>query len=202
MNIKLAVIIPTYDNLEMLKPLVTQLEGFNVYVIEDGQRKETTNWLKTQRVKSILHTENMGVAVSWNDGLREALKDGCTHFAIINDDVVLPKNWWEDCRKEFENKKVHLVSLNFSGWFFIIDKECVERIGFFDEQFAPFCTEDDDYWERFRQAGLVSASINIDVFHHGSTTLKKLDKNLVKKVRADNWHKFRKKFPNKTMAAL
>ena len=126
MNIKLAVIIPTYDNLEMLKPLVTQLEGFNVYVIEDGQRKETTNWLKTQRVKSILHTENMGVAVSWNDGLREALKDGCTHFAIINDDVVLPKNWWEDCRKEFENKKVHLVSLNFSGWFFIIDKECVD----------------------------------------------------------------------------
>ena len=86
---ELSVIIPTYNSLDTLKPLVKSLD--NVYVVEDGQRKETVDWLK-KRDKVIYHKENKGVATSWNDGIRQAYKDGSTYFAVFNDDIVVPKD--------------------------------------------------------------------------------------------------------------
>jgi len=174
---KLGVIIPTYDNLEMLKPLVKQLKGFNVYVIEDGQKQETIKWLKKQKVKSIFHEENEGVSHSWNDGTKAAEKDKCTHFAIINDDIRLPKNWWEDCRKEFKDD-IHLVCLktevlNISGWFFIIDKYCLDEIGYFYSS-SKYGNEDMNYLERYINKGLKVSKVDIDVYHYGSKTIKKL----------------------------
>lgn len=220
MDFKLGIIIPTYNSFDTLKVLVGNIfdytDGdYTVYIVEDGQKQETIDWLKTQNVKAIYHEKNKGVSPSWNDGLREAVKDGCTHFAILNDDIELPPKWWEECRKVFENNDVHLVSLtspehagyNFgslhiTGWFFIIDKKCIDKVGYFDEQFAPFCAEDDDYFERYKQTRMPYARVNIDVFHHGSKTLKTLDGEIFKKVKRENWFKFRRKHPNKIMPAI
>lgn len=58
----LAILIPTYDNLEGLKTLVEQIykytQDFKLYVIEDGQKEETINWMKTQPFTSIFHEIN------------------------------------------------------------------------------------------------------------------------------------------------
>lgn len=204
MNIdELAIIIPTYDNLEMLRPLIGQLKGFNVYVVEDGQKQETIDWLKTQDVTCIFHEKNKGVSPSWNDGLKRAEKDGYSYFAIFNDDIVLPDNWFTECKTTFESNNAHFVSLYpMSGWFFILDKVCLEKIGYFDEQFAPFCVEDDDYFERIRLHNINHAYVNINVIHHGSATINKIDKKFVQDTKASNWHKFRKKYPKKVMPAL
>lgn len=205
---KLAIIIPTYDSLNSLKVLIKNIrdftdENYRIYIIEDGQKKETITWLKEQKdIHALYHKENKGVAVSWNDGLRKAIEDKCTHFAFINDDVMLPKDWWIESKKCFEIGS-NLVSNNrLTGWFFILDKKCVDVVGFFDEQFAPFNFEDEDYFERFRQSSLKRGIVNIRIYHLGSKTIKTLDKELVDKVTRDNYMRFRNKYPNKRMNAL
>ena len=199
---KLAVIIPTYDNLEMLKPMVSNLKGFNIYVVEDGVRQETVRWLKTQKVKTILHDENKGVAISWNDGIKEAIKNRCTHFAIINDDVVLPKDWWDKCKEIFSND-VHLVSMEtkclMSGWFFIIDKTCIDKIGYFDETIGLYGGEDDDYIRRYRSTRLKRAYVDIDLWHYGSKTINKLNPIEVAEVRSASILNLKNKYPRKTI---
>lgn len=206
----LGIIIPTYDSLDTLKVLLRNIEDYTTgdyttYVIEDGQKQDTIDYLKTKNIKLITHETNKGVAVSWNDGLREAKKDGCTHFAVLNDDIELPAGWWEDCQEAFKDNKIHLIGLNqdcpipLTGWFFILDVHCLDNVGYFDEQFAPYCGEDDDYFIRYKRSGYKFAKVNINVFHHGSHTINKLRSNNlreVKTVQIENWHRLLRKYPN------
>lgn len=205
---KLSVIIPTFNSLPTLKKLIASIykhtKGqFQVYVIEDGQNDKTIKWLYgLKKPLSVhCHIQNKGIATSWNDGLQLAMDDYCTHFAILNDDVELCKDWWKDCQQVFKDN-VHMVCLDqpspipLTGWFFILDRECIENIGLFDEQFSPFCGEDHDYWLRFQQSGMKYAKVSLDIKHGGSTTVKKLDSELYKQVRNDNWQRLRKKYPN------
>jgi len=212
MYIKLGIIIPTYNSLNTLKVLVKNIldytqEDFIIYVVEDGQRKETIGWLKTQNIKKILHKKNKGVAISWNDGIKRAKKDGCTHFAIFNDDIELPEGWWEECRDLFY-KNANLVTLPhsvanivISGWFFIIDRKCIERVGYFDEQFSPCFFEDLDYKYRCSINGIRTGIVNIDVYHHGGTTTYGELKESSNKSFNNNYHKFIKKHPKVRMQA-
>src|SRR3972149_7662864 len=188
---KLAVIIPTYDNLTMLKNLIEDVysytdEDFFVCVVEDGQKQETIDWLWQQAKErpnflAIFHKENKGVAPSWNDALRYAIDNNCTHFAFINDDVRLCPAWWATCRNVFADSSIHLVSTTkprpatymLSGWFFILDKVAIDIVGYFDEQFAPFYQEDIDYIRRYNKSGLDYKMIDLPVRHEESTTIEK-----------------------------
>lgn len=211
---RLGIIIPTYDSLDTLKILVKQIYkytkgDFKVYIVEDGQNKKTIKWLwseakKHENLEVILHPVNRGVGPSWNSGLDKALDDYCTHFAILNDDIELCKDWWETCLKEFKDN-VHMVCLDqpcpipMTGWFFILDRHCIEEIGIFDEQFAPFTSEDADYWYRFQASGMKMVKVNLPVFHHGSHTINKIDRLKFKEIWNDNWNKLRRKYPHISM---
>ncbi len=210
MDTKLGIIILTVDLLDMLKVVVKNIfdyttGDYQVYVVENGQKEATIEWLKTQNVKTILHDVNKGTTVSWNAGMREAVKDGCTHFALLSDDTELPPHWWDVCKKEFENGS-HLVSVDaglpniiFSGWFFIIDKEALDKVGYLDEQFTPFYFEDLDYSQRFQRSGLKHSMADIKVIHHGSATIlgifKKDTPDYFWKVYRANKRKFKNKYP-------
>jgi O-antigen biosynthesis protein len=212
-KIKLGIIILTLDLLPMLQSLVKSIfeyttGDFQIYIVENGQKKETIKWLKTQNVKTILHETNKGITPSWNDGLKAAVVDDCTHFAILEDDIEISPGWWDACKKEFENGS-HLVSVDaglkhiiFSGWFFIIDKEALDKIGYMDEQFVPFYFEDLDYSQRFEQSGLKYSMANTKVIHHGSMTIvKNIQKNnptYFTKVYRANKKRFRAKYPHLT----
>ena len=198
METKLGIIIPTYNSLATLKTLVNNIfdytDGdYQVYIIEDGQKKETIKWLKKQPVKAILNKKNLGVAGSWNKGLREAEKEGCTHFAILNDDIEISGKWWD---AGYFEKNIHLVCLDepcpipITGWFFIIDKWCIDNIGYFDEQFSPYYYEDYDYFIRLIYAGANFKKIKLPVKHIGGKTI-----GVNNKVMKENWLKFRNKYP-------
>jgi GT2 family glycosyltransferase len=215
METKLAVIIPTVDLLDMLKVLVKNVfdytsGDYQVYVIENGQKEETIKWLKTQNVKAILNETNKGLSPAWNAGIREALKDKCTHFALLSDDIELSEHWWDGCKKEFK-KGSHLVSVEspfrhahciYSGWFYIIDKEVLDKVGYMDEQFSPFYFEDLDYSQRFVESGLKYSYADFEVVHHDSATIigkiKKNDPEFYFDVYRRNKRKFRAKYPNLT----
>ena len=208
---KIACIIPTVDQLEMLKILVKNIfdytsGDYRVYVVENGQKEATIEWLKTQNVKTILNDTNKGCSAAWNAGIKEALKDNCTHFALLSDDTELPEHWWDVCKKEFE-KGSHLVSVEaglkhiiYSGWFYIIDKEALDKVGYMDEQFFPFYFEDLDYSQRFETSGLKHSMADIKVVHKGSATIlgnfKENNPKYFQEVYHRNKAKFRAKYPH------
>lgn len=211
----LAIIIPTYNSLETFKVLIEHVyrytEGdFRVYVVEDAVDPKNVEYikkLKHRNLEPIFHEVNKGIAVSWNDGLKAALKDECTHFAVFNDDIELCEDWWESCQKEFE-KGAHMVCLDqpcpfpLTGWFFILDRYCLDEIGLFDEQFQGYTSEDADYFLRIQDRGLKYVRIPLKIFHHGSATLGKLKKESPEKFKEiwnDNWQRLRRKYPHKRM---
>ncbi len=221
---KLAVIIPTYDNLNMLKRLIGQVynftpKGFKLFIIEDGQREDAIIHLKSLRderdnITNIFHQRNMGVAVSWNDGIKKAEKSGCDIFAIFNDDIEIYPDWWQEVEGKIE-QGYDLVSTNqpeppqidhkgtrgFAGHFFILTKRCINKIGYFDEQFTPFCGEDTDYSYRFNKSNLKMILLeNPKLKHHKGTTteqlIAKIDPNYYWGIRQGIHQKLARKYPD------
>lgn len=212
MDTKLGIIIPTYDSLDTLQVLIGQLferttAPFELIIVEDGRKKATIDYLRgLLNVHVIYHKKNKGIAPSWNDGLRKAQKLNCTHFAILNDDIEVPEGWWEPCAEAL--KKANVVSLTdpcpsgITGWFFVIDRECLETVGYFDESFAPYLGEDDDYYYRILDAHLKIQRISLPVIHHGSHTMKKIeaqDPQAYKEAFNTAWHKLRAKHPTRRL---
>lgn len=207
---KLGIVIPTFDLLDRLKVLLGNVFDYTtgdyvVYVVENGQKAETLEWLQTQDVKVIPNRINRGTSASWNQGMKRAILDGCTHFAILSDDTELPPNWWDVCKAEFENGS-HLVSVDaglsniiFSGWFLVVDLELVEKVGYWDEQFF-FYFEDLDYSQRVEKSGLRYSMAPINVIHHDSATIRgqfEKDKpDFFRSVYKDSKGKFRAKYPH------
>lgn len=204
----LAIIIPTYSNLEGLKVLLSQIIGYTteeckIYIVDDSGKTDhhfkLFNLLQELKASSIFmvirNPENRGITASWNNGLVQAIQDGCTHFAIFNDDIELCPKWWVECEKLF--KDVHMVCCDMpcpiplTGWFFILDKECVDKVGYFDEQFSIF-GQDQDYWYRFQASGMKMAKASLPLIHHSSQTVSKLDLSGKKK---EEWQKLRNKYP-------
>jgi hypothetical protein len=177
---KLGIIISTWSNIEMLKPLLEQIYEHTFFILKDNN-----------------------ISRSWNNGIKNALSAGCTHFAIMNDDIELPLNWWEDCQKKFDEGS-HLVFLGkrgtdlFSGWFFVLDKYCLERVGYFDEEMNIFA-QDTDFWYKVKELRIKNSPIQINVKHFGSATVSKLPKDEYKEIWNDNWLKLRAKHPNLRM---
>lgn len=188
---KVGIIIPTYDNYSMLLNLLRQIReytwaNYELIVVEDGQKKVTIKFLELYEwdklnVHCIFHKENKGVAPSWNDGIKKAEELGCDFFAFFNDDIEIYDGWWEEVLAMFK-KGYNLVSTcrprisheYLAGWFFIFDRETLDKVGYFDEKLAPFYQEDTDFIWRFQEAGLKSVLLdNPKLLHHESTTIQK-----------------------------
>lgn len=205
----IGITIPTYNNFSGLVKLISQIYErtngkFKLYVVEDGQNPDVVEWLKEQKFKVVFHKTNKGIAPSWNDGLRLAVKDGCDYFAFFNDDIEIPENWWDICQEHFNRYKLDILGLKepcpipLTGWFFIFNKRCFDKVGYFDEQFAPYLSEDSDYIYRCFYAGMRFAKINLNVIHEGSHTINQIaSKNHTefRRIAGENWRKLRKKFP-------
>jgi GT2 family glycosyltransferase len=70
----------------------------------------------------------------------------------------------------------------------VLSRECIDKIGAFDEQFAIGCYEDNDYCKRVLMAGgKIVVSKNIMVKHLVSQTLSQFD---IQKVMQSNYQKY------------
>jgi len=144
--------------------------------------------------------ENKGVSGAWNFGIYHAMvKLGCSYFLVVNNDVILhpeavkimmeilnlpkvvmatatdvsgkiPKA--EDILKMKIPEKEELTECpDFSC--FLIKKETIEKVGWFDEKFFPAYFEDNDYHYRIKLAGLLAYKNSRALYYHfGSRTIK------------------------------
>ena len=149
---KLAIIIPTFDNLKSLKKLLNDI-GFD------------HDW--------------------WKD--------------CPNDNIGFDHDWWKDCPNDKD--LIYLTNsspIEFTGWFFILNRKCLQIVGYFDEALTIFGS-DFDFWVRFKRSGLECSKIDLHIEHGGSETIKKMTMDWYKKVWNENWNILRSKYPNLRM---
>lgn len=142
--------------------------------------------------------ERLALAKAWNVGIDWAFSDGCEYVMVINDDtvcspwtidgqvhlhqmlreegLVLTSGWQVDGPPERmytlekpETQMAFPTNLNFSC--FMINKDTIHLVGYFDERFYPAYFEDNDFHRRILLLGLKGhVCLQAPFFHYGSAT--------------------------------
>ncbi len=112
---KLSVLIPTYNRLEILQKTLKVLErqslalkDFEVIVINDGSTDGTRDWLNSYEGKlnlSALNQKNTGQGIARNNGLKKARGDIILFFG---DDMVAAHPDFLEMHVKFHEKKPQL----------------------------------------------------------------------------------------------
>lgn len=111
---------------------------------------------------------NLGVAASWNLGIKLMPQDPVWFFA--SNDVVFEPGSLEKLAQASKNEIT--LSDQAPHWqTFAIGEKVVDTIGLFDEGFYPAYYEDNDYMARATDAGLKISKINIPSHHDNSSTI-------------------------------
>lgn len=112
---------------------------------------------------------NLGVAASWNLGIKSFPYDDRWFFAS-NDVVFKPGALERLC--EARTDEITLSKM-FPHWHaFSVGYEAVRRLGLFDEAFFPAYFEDNDYNTRANRFGVSVRKLDIPADHDNSSTLK------------------------------
>ena len=124
---------------------------------------------KVDRFSLLPMPANMGVAGSWNLGIK------CSPFAdywlIANFDVIWPAGSLE-LFHTYASRAFLTLSAGAPPWCaFAIGEEVVQTVGLFDESLHPAYFEDNDYQTRCRAAGIPVVLSDVPVHHDNSSTL-------------------------------
>lgn len=172
----------TYNLLDMTKKAIASLRSWNnldLFVVDNESTDGTQEWLKANGIEYV--SKRQGVPNACNDALRKFLSGGYDYFLLLNNDVVLRRDTVETLLSCLERSrawaatstplmnvspwKVNSASLKNRGWAEVIDiapgaysctlftRECIEKVGMFDERFGPRYIEDNDYTLRIRLEG-------------------------------------------------
>jgi len=166
----------------------------------DGTSKFLKTLKKKKNYFITQFKENKGVSFAWNLGMRQAITMfDAKYFLIPNNDVLLHPTTIDrlieainlpravltsatdyagrvstpsDILKTKPPKKLELVEApDFSC--FMLKKETLDKVGFFDEKFFPAYFEDNDFHHRINLAGYRAIKTSRSIyFHFGSRTLK------------------------------
>lgn len=169
------------DNVEKCVGLIkAHSKDYELIVVDDCSTL-AQDFLQDQSDSYIRHEGvNRGCAVSWNDGIRMA---NGKYLVIISDDVFVSPGWLECMEKALDlfpnayasmpavsNMPAGMQPEENRTWIpaccFMLKRECVADVGFFDEQFYPFNYEDVDYWTRISKSGhTIARDYSVQVNH-------------------------------------
>ena len=165
------------------------------YVIDNGSPESPTpyriaNWCNTL----ITLPKNVGVTKSWNIGIQRALNDGADVVCVSNSDVVFGRTVLRECLACLRagNHSCYPYSIKggplspdwekidasygpiqsmwsdggyAGGWCFFLTRECLEKVGLFDERFTLWY-QDAQYWRRLRMANKPLQVVQSCILHH------------------------------------
>lgn len=136
-----------------------------------------------KNITLIRNIKNLGFAQGCNIGIKKALQDGIKHFLLLNNDTIVEKNFFSKLNRYINDiKEYGIISptiynyytkkiwrkgdwLTFKktsgirkikrpvGCAYLINKETIEKVGFFDSNFFAY-GEEEDYSYRCRKKGL------------------------------------------------
>jgi len=142
---ELSIIIPTLNCFFYTKQLVESLfagVGKKLILIDNGSKDETRKYFETRKLiyndRVILNDMNIGVAGSWNLGIRTAIRDyDSRYFCLLNNDILLHPKAIQCMLEHLKSGKYALISgtdvcgqLNYAHQIFkkiLPDKEIINE---------------------------------------------------------------------------
>jgi|688.fasta_scaffold84648_4 GT2 family glycosyltransferase len=155
-KLKFAIGIPTINRSDLLnEALIKYAKTYpntDIFIIDNGNQKIASPHPKTEIFVSPI---NYGVAKSWNYLADRIFNVGYDYALILNDDIVLGSNE-NELNKFIEEVvcKYDFVVTNNNWCSFILSKETVKKVGWFDEKFGNAYFEDNDYYYRMQLIGM------------------------------------------------
>lgn len=113
---------------------------------------------------------NLGVAASWNLGMKLAID--APWWFITNDDVVFLPGTLAALVAKLADETPQVVCLAHGFEAFAINRAALETVGWFDENFHPAYCEDTDFEYRCRLAGVPVRQLALGLRHDRSATIK------------------------------
>jgi GT2 family glycosyltransferase len=207
-----SIVVPVLNNVNYTKLFFDSFEKTvneknEIILIDNNSSDETESFIQGKikeeklNIKYIKNKENVGVASSWNQGVKESSFD---IICICNNDIeFLTKNWLTNLNSVIKNnkkvyyttprtaytkdpkktnyKKTHYEQLVYGknpntyvvGCCFMCPRICFEEIGYFDEKFEVKYYEDLDYINRILEARKSVAMCHNALVYHavGRTSL-------------------------------
>ncbi|MDY6895442.1 MAG: glycosyltransferase family 2 protein [Thermotogota bacterium] len=200
------IVSANYNNFDLTSGLINSLNGltypnYRILIVDDYSTDGSGDKLyKTFPGVSLIKNEkNLNYCKSFNNGFREALKNGAEYVFIVNNDTSdFSPDYLEEILKAFnENASVGMVGTwcyDYDGGIrcdgtakdrfgvpmetptegYIIKREVFEKIGLFDENLVIYY-EDLDFIVRLRKAGYKTKTISSVSFAHlGGATVSKI----------------------------
>lgn len=168
------MVVPVLTRPELLYRMLASVDAKvdHLIVIDNGgcvDDFECNDNEQIQRVSVIHMPANLGVAGSWNLGIKAA--PFASWWLVCNFDITWPAG---SLGRFVSEARVGALVLSGGAppWCaFAIGEEVVERVGLFDESLHPAYFEDDDMVRRCYEAGLPIVRSGIPVQHENSSTL-------------------------------
>lgn len=153
-DINYKIIIPIYADLMIAENCLNSIEDWSKLIIVDNSKESFCKRHEGKGAEIHYHPENIGVARSWNIGLK---KDAdwtfvcscCMKFEKGFSNVIKKLQEGDWSRQEYLFRTMHHYHL------IGINKKLVEKIGYFDENFYPAYYEDVDHYRRVNLSGLI-----------------------------------------------
>ena len=198
METKIGIITVAVNCLEYSKQTIDSIKTkhpYEIIFINNGSIDGTKEWLDSQKdIISYKDPQVSSLAGCWNIGIKRAIADGCSHFLVLNNDLILSPNLIDNLvRKmdtgryvmatgvneqeglekpqdmmekyvEYDENETDREHPDFSC--FMINKRTIDRIGWFDENFVIAYFEDSDFHARIALAGEKAISTTSAIYYH------------------------------------
>jgi hypothetical protein len=174
--------IPILNKPYLLDKLLSSIPDdelpINLIVVDNGQNyikkcsDKFEEWNdKGVNIEIVFPNYNWGVSKSWNEIIKKYIDK--TPIIISNNDMTVVPNSINRFMNYY-NEGYELIWINAGYCFFMITKTCIDKIGYFDENFYPAYVEDTDYGRRGLLCDeLKKIQINEEgIQHQGVTTIK------------------------------
>lgn len=220
-----SIIIPVFNRADLTRACLDSIDrytkNYELIVVQEGEDAEVTELLESHPYIYTQNKKPKGYAGALNTGLKLATGD---YYVFMNNDVVVVPGWLEEIMKVFKDKRVGLVAPTLpdigilqcvdnnrgqmiepvddptalKGVCFAVSKECMGKVGVWDESYGLGGGEDNDLCIRVKQAGyqLVIAR-RAFIYHYGSAAFReafKNDKDYAKKFAVGQHQKLVKKY--------
>lgn len=173
------IVVPTITCYDLLNPLIESIKcsrPVKIMIIDNGEGFDGLYNPNPDKI-SIMKRKpqnNLGVAGSWNLGLRKIFQEKENEYAIVmNDDIEFMEKL-DNILSTVESNPEYGVYLSQENWaFFVIRRETFIEVGEFDEEFYPGYFEDDDYEYRLFLAKKRIYRIEAKINHVGSESIRR-----------------------------
>lgn len=155
-----------------------------IILVDNGSTEQTDFWEKNVDTY-IRFNENKGISRGWNAILRNARGK---YINILGDDTEVRTGYLEALKEAMDQPdcgvaNIHVQNLPvgkgiienykwFSGACFMLTRNTIDKVGYFDETIFPCNTEDWSYWIKVYQAGLkLYVNYQLSIFHLEGATV-------------------------------